>query len=260
MFSLKAKSRKTATNLIRAILLAGLLSGCKLMPGKVEFFQHKVPPVPTATKAEKETEKEAAALASKKADETYRAAIKEDTSEAVLEPAADTAALTRAVSTSLGPPIKPWNEEKAPAVDLAAQLEKAVAKLDRRYETFEAKQAQDVGKKIEGTGFFQIPYFLWLIIVGALVLLTIFGLSILWTFVKISCPQVAVGSRIASMGGSLAARAFGQVVQAGENYKEDVVKSFDSDTAKKVLSLFQHHHAAKQDQDVQSVVRDLTQK
>lgn len=245
-------------NLLQSLLAISFLflCGCStLIPKKVELFQDKVKAVPEATVPEKETQKQAAALAAKRADDTFRAAILDQASETVLEPAGDTLALTRSVSTSLGPPINKWG---GPATNLAEKLETAVAKLDRRIDSFASKQDENVGKKIEGTGFFQVSYVFW---AGGAVVLLFLGfvaVKVALTIASIANPGVAVGTRVLSGGAHLAAKGFGQLIHGGEMFKKEIVDFEGQLTPEIVKEIFTKHHKQTQDRDVQAAVRELT--
>lgn len=243
-----------AVNKFLALATLLILTGCgSLMPKNVEFFQKKVAAVPVATAAQKETQKQAAALAAVKAEETYRAAIAEDTTTDVLAPAADSALLSRSVSTSLGPPIAPWEKT---AAELSAKLDTAVAKLDKRFDKFADAQEKVAGKKIEGTGLFQVPYFVWLGGVALLVFLAFIALKVLSTVASISNPGVAVGTRVVSLGASRLARGFSQMVKAGVDYEEEIRAKFGPE-ADKIIEIFKKHHKINQDSDVKSAIKTL---
>ncbi|WP_196301940.1 hypothetical protein, partial [Streptococcus pneumoniae] len=76
--------------------------------------------------------------------------------ETVILPAGETAILSEAVADSVGPPLKPSND---PAPVLADKLSHTIAVLDKRLEQFKEDNNENAGKKIEGTGLLQIPYF-----------------------------------------------------------------------------------------------------
>lgn len=243
--------------LVSLLLTSSLfLCSCStFIPKKVELFQDKVKAVPEATTFEKETQKQAASLAAKRADDTFRAAILEKAPESVLEPASDTMALTRSVSTSLGPPVDKWD---GAATNLADKLDTAVAKLNRRLDSFANKQEENVGKKIEGSGLFQVPYFLWL---GGFAVLFFFGfvaIKIALAFASAANPGVAVGTRVLSGGAALAAKGFGQLIHAGEGFKDEIENYVGELTPEKVKEIFRKHHQQSQDRDVQAAVRELT--
>src|ERR1035438_1925375 len=188
------------------------MTGCgTLIPKTVELFQKKVQAVPTLTASDKETQKEAASLASKRANDTMVAAISNEAPAAVITPAADTVSLTKSVSESLGPPLSPWTAFDGPATELSAKLDHSVAKLDKKLAVYSADTQPLVGKKIEGTGFFQIPYFVWLLMVGAGILILFVVGKALWTAVQagsFASPAISLGSNVISMGAKDLSAAF----------------------------------------------------
>jgi hypothetical protein len=248
-------------NFLLALMLAGLTAGCgTLIPKRVEFGQDKVRVMPEPTDREKEILRRAAALAAEKARETREAAVTNDSPPAVTVPAHAAEVLTEAVSESLGPPKHdPAGEDPQ---KLAADLRAALAKLNARLESFRGKNDENVGKKIEGTGFLQIPYFVWLLMVVAVGFVGLILLGIGWSFLKMfamSNPPVALGVGAVQMGGKLTARAVSQLIKGGEEFKKALggVVS-DPKTLKKVRELFTGSHRAAQDEQLQGVVKELT--
>lgn len=239
------------------LILVLCLTGCgTLIPKKVEFFQDKVKAVPEATAKEKEIQRQAAAKAAEKAQDTLVTAIKENCSTNVVVPAQETAVLTDAVSDSLGPPAKPSTDSSAA---LAAKLEATLAKLSARLEDFKKQNDENAGKKIEGTGLFQIPYFVWLAICGVIFFVGLIFLSVLWTAVKmysISNPPVAVGVSAIQAGSKFFKKGFSQVLAGGEKFKEAIEKELP-EVKEKVLGIFRREHMQAQDKDVQDVVKGL---
>lgn len=228
-----------------------------MIPKPVEFGQDKVQRFPAKTGAYLEAQREAAALAAAKARETHEAALAEGTSDAVVRPSGETAALTESVSHSLGPPLSPFKGEDPK--DAARALDKQVAKHNNRVTDFAEGNDENAGKKIEGSGFLQIPYFLWLgIILGLLAFLWIAG-RIALQILAAANPPVGVGLQVASMGGRMLSRAFSEVLKGGEAFKERVQREIDDPALReKVLHIFRSEHEKKQSADTQRVVGDLT--
>lgn len=245
---------KTTINLLA--LGAFLLSGC-LMPKQVEFGQDRVKPFPVAKAAETEVQRQTAQRAARKADETFRAALETQASLVVVKPAAETAVLTEAVTTSLGPPLSPAPDTTT-SVQLAQKLDTAVAKLETRIDGFKTGNNENVGKAVEGTGVFQIGYLTQFLVIGALLFLAWIAVKVVGLF----NPAVAVGSRVLSGGiggvSKLVGKGFSEVIEAGEEFKEQVEKKFeDPATKKKILELFHAAQVGKQSRDVQDVIRNL---
>lgn len=241
--------------LLALVAALGLLAGCGMFPKKVEFFQDKVEPFPELTAREKETLKQAADLAAKKAEETLRAALLEGSSLAVTDPAEDASLLTLSLTKSLGPPLRPWTRE--PDL-LAEKLLAEVAKLNRRLDEFAEDQRKNEGKKIEGSGLFQVPYFVWIGVVGLFVFVVVIVGGVILKVAAMSNPAVAVGTKVASLGASRLARGFGQLVKAGEGIKDELFDKLDENSAKIAKEIFRKHHEANQDSDVQTAIRELT--
>jgi hypothetical protein len=247
-----------------AILLVSLplFTGClasKLIPKTVEFGQKKVEEFPKPTDKYDEVQREAALRAEETAGRTYAAAVFEDSSTNVVAPARETVALTRAVSESLGPPLTP---SKEPSEILSGQLLKEVAKLNARIDTFSSRNDSLEGKKIEGTGALQIPYFAYVLIVGAFFVVLTIVVAIAWAFIKtmaLTNPPLAAGVGAVTMGASLAKRALSEVVKGGEEFKSLVGKEIsDSGLKQKILDMFRTSQQIAQSQDTQTAVKVLT--
>ncbi len=246
------------------VAAALILGGC-FMPKPIEGFQDKVRAFPTAKAAETETQRQVAQRAARKADETLVAALKEGSSPAVILPAKETGFLAESVSVSLGPPLKPAAPEVT-SEELARRLDTATAKLNVRVEDFKQDNDENKGKTIEGTGLFQIGYVSYLAIVAGVLFLVyiLFRVGVLaLKAYSASNPAVAVGLNAVQAGGALASKALGQVLHAGENFKDGLkekVPGLTDELAAQVIAHFRTSHQKAQDQDVQSVIRQLTAK
>lgn len=232
------------------------LTGCgTLIPKNVEFFQKKVKSVPVASESAKETERQAAALASVKAEETFVAAVEANSPATVLAPAKDTELLTRAVSGSLGPPAYTY---AGITTNLVNKVDSNVAKLNRKVGNYSEKVAPLVGKKIEGTGFFRMGYFTYIGIIIGLVVLAWFALKIYGSI----NPIVGLGTNVVGrLGSKSVAGIASELVKGGEVFKEDVLHStLAHDVKAEVLRLFSGAHAKAQSTDTKSVVSALTVK
>lgn len=228
-----------------------------MIPKKVEFFQDKVHRFPQPTAKQEELQREAAALAKQKAQETVDAALKENASPYVVSPARETEKLTDAVSTSLGPPISATtNTDK-----VVSGLNTAVAKHNNKVANFAEDNDKNAGKKIEGTGLFQIPYFVWLGAVGIVLLIG-------WHLLKLvieglqAYPPTAIPATVA-VGGlhvaeSVASKALHQVVAGGQAFKNWITHEVENPELKeKILSAFRANHQTAQDEDVQTLVKGI---
>lgn len=246
------------------VLLALTLTGCgTLIPKRVELGQDKVKVVPEAKPAEVEKQRRAAAMAEEQARRTLDAAIGVDAPVCVTEPAKATVDLTDAVAKSVGPPKEPIapNED---AHKVANDLRSAVAKLNERLLEFKQDNNVNAGKKIEGTGWLQVPYFVWL---GGFLIFAFVGviiLGVLWTFLKMyamSNPPVQLGVNAVQMGANFLKKAVGEVTKGGERFKErlgEVVT--DPNLQAKIKEVFRVEHERAQSGDVQELVKQITKK
>jgi hypothetical protein len=248
---------KFTTPLI-ALSLAVLLTGClgSLIPKKVELFQDKVQKFPEQSPALRELEREAIYQSHEKATETVVAALKENTTTNVIAPAKETMKLTQSALVAAGPP------EKIPVItsdELADKVTTAVGNYNQKVDKFAKQDDKNAGKKIEGTGLIQVPYFLWA--GGALVLVVVIyfvGKTVL-TGAAVANPGAAVGLNVVNAAQSVLASGFSQLVKGGEDFKAWVTKEVsDSGLQAKILDAFQSSHMKAQDQQVQNVVAAMT--
>lgn len=231
------------------------LTGCSLVPKRVEFFQDKVHKFPAVTAKQEELQREAAALAKQKAAVVVDEALKENASPYVLAPAREVEKLTDSVSTSLGPPVSPADN----TTNVVAKLEKAVAKHNNSVVNFAKENDKDAGKKIEGTGLLQIPYFAYAGGVLGFILLVWVVLRAVLAAASAANPGAAVAVGGMNVATSVLSKGFHQIVEGGEAFK-DWIKHEVSDPGlqQRILSAFQANHVTAQDSDVQAVVKQLT--
>lgn len=231
-----------------------MLTGCGLIPKKVEFGQDKVKAVPVESVRQEEFERKAVALAGAKARVAEQIATVDGSQAAT--PAAEAAELSEAVSRSLGPPAKPWEGE---VLELVTRLDREVAKLNKRLDNYREDVAPNVGKKIEGTGWFQISYIKWLgILFGCAVVAIVLGKTGL-RLVSLMYPQVGIGLNAVSATADLVRKGFSSVVQAGEEFKSGLDKVVeDPQVAQAVKDLFRSVQMGNQDRDVQDLIRTIT--
>jgi len=241
--------------ILQAILVVFLATGCSsLFPKTVEFGQDKVEKFPSHPKQQLEAERQATALATEKAREAETIATIDNSTAS--QPAGEAADLSESVARSLGPPSDPWSGE---VKKLTERLDRLTSKYNGLLANFQKDNDENAGKKIEGTGFLQVPYFLWLgIVVGVVMILWI----ILKTVANVAAaanPGVAVGLRAAQVGGRVLSRGFSQVLKGGEAFKDWLKKEVPDEALKtKILEAFKQHHTQAQDEDVQNLVKDLT--
>lgn len=250
-------TNRNLKGLVGTVALAALLAGCgTLIPKKVEFFQSKVQALPEKPDTQVELEKEVAYAATLTARLTTEAAVSNHSPVSVIAPAKATETLTSAVSVSLGPP------KSVPAIDtatnLAVKLVEKSGSLDAKVEKYADKIAPLVGKKIEGTGFIRIPYFLYIGIVIAIVF-------VIWTGLKIygaANPIVGLGTNIVGrVGSKTVSLAASELAKGGELFKEELAKSgIEQAVTAKVETLFRHSQERAQSETTKEVVKTLTQK
>lgn len=245
-------------NILLIILLAAsvVLGGCgTLIPKRVELFQDKVKKFPVATLAQKEVQKQAAQRAKEKAVEVYVAAVAEEASPAVTVPAKETVVLTDAVADVLGAPAK------RPDIDTAAladQVRKSLAQLDKKVDSFIEDSNENVGKKIEGTGLVQVPYFVWL---GGFCVVAFIG----WHLAKMALsaasaanPGATLGVGAMNVAGNTVSKGLVQLVNGGKkflNWAETGIE--DPALRQKITEAFTSAHKRTQDEDVKAVVDRL---
>lgn len=237
-----------------------LSPGCGLLPKRVEYFQHKVAAVPDKTERAAEAEKQAAALVADRTREVELLAVRESTSTNLQGAAGEAATVSRALSTSLGPPAEPWDH---PAVALADELSYRQNKLDRKVADYRAEVAPDVGKKIEGTGAIQLGFFTnFLLVGGGLTLLAL----LVYTGVKIALSIYAPGvsgvvGQVAKVPLATLKGLAEQTVKGIEGFKEKLGGlNLDDRLEASIRSLLRTELERRQDQEVQRVARTLTDK
>lgn len=250
------------TKLLNIILISSILligAGCGLWPKTVEFGQSKVKPVPEKTQKNDEQDRQAAQYVDKKVEQSYIAAIRENSSTNVMNPLFDAHIVAPALSLSLGPPMTEW-PMTAPATNLVKDLHRNVATLNKNLETYREKTEPLVGKKIEGTGFFQIGYFSYVLILIVIGFILYEGIKIAINIAGNANPVIGLGTAIAGkISGATAGKALSEVVQAGEDFKDKIVKEItDPALQTKILSLFSSAHAEAQSADVKAVVKTIT--
>lgn len=238
-----------------APLLAGLLllTGCHLLPGKAEYFQKHVKALPTAATQPSlvEAQKQAAQFVDNKVSEAKTAAAATAADVSVQVPLAEAATVAGPLSTSLGPPTAPWADT---APKLAVKVDSETAKLDKKVTAYAKKNESVVGKKIEGTGLFQIGFFTqWGILLGVL------GLG--WVALKIygfTNPVVGAATDVAQrVSSKVLASGFHQVVAGGNRFLKTAESKLTPENFKQVQEIFKSSHSQEQDSAVQSLVKQL---
>ncbi len=241
----------------KLLILLGLvvLTGCSIIPKPVEFFQKKVHAFPDATPKQVELEKETAQRATESAQATLQTAVAEDASTNLVAKAQDTAVLTAAVATSLGPPVSP---STAPAPVLAQKLTVQVAKHDKAVDKFAEANEKLEGKKVEGTGALSVPYLVYVGLIGLVIVAGWHIAKLALQAASVANPGALVGVAGMNVAGSVLSKGFHQLVVGGQAFKGWVEKEVEDPTLKqKILDAFVVAQKQAQDTDVKSVVSHI---
>lgn len=247
--------------LLPILLVLGMTGCASLIPKRVEIGQDKVEKFPESKSSEKEIQRQAAQRAAQKTDETLREAIKAEAPLPVILPAKEAAVLTDSVSRSLGPPLNPAPVETT-SDKLAQKLDHAIARLNERIDDFKADNDKNAGHKIEGTGFLQIPYFVWLGGAVGIGFIGIIILAVLWTALKayaLTNPPLAMGVNAVQLGAKGATALVGQLIKGGEKFKDKIEEKIeDPKLRESILEMFKDEHQKAQSPEAQKIVDHLT--
>lgn len=240
------------------ILISG--TGCKLIPKTVEFFQDKVKPVPTQTEKAKETERQAVQYVNVKVNEALLESVKNGVTNTIVDPLIDAKIVIEPLSGSLGPPSGAW---KGSGSTLAEELNKNTALLNKKLDRYREDIKENEGKKIEGTGLLQIPYLIWLLIVGV-------GLLALYIVIRSVIQALTIASgvgvpmsvglkSVSGIAGKTVKTGFIQVIKGIEKTKDHFKKSNQTTfTRDEILEIIKNEQIKSQNTDVQNLIRELT--
>ena len=241
------------TGAVLALCALLMVSGCSLIPKSVEFGQDKVRKFPAHPVRQLEAERQAVQLSAVKAREAELEATLDGSAAA--KPAGESAELSEAVGRSLGPPSSPWTAEVS---TLSQKLDAQTAKYNSLLAKFKAGNDENAGKKIEGTGFLQVPYLLYIGIVGGIIWVVWLVLRTVANVAAASNPGVAVGLKVAKVGGKTLSRGFSQMLKGGQDFKAKVEEGIEDPAVKaQILEYFRTSHEVNQDADVQSLIKKL---
>lgn len=231
--------------------------GCStLVPKQVEFFQDKVEEFPKPEYRFQETRRQAARSLDRSLAAIERNLLAEGRSPDDVRPVSEAASLADALSTSLGPPLRPFKKDPD---TLAAQLDSETARYVDDVRSFADSNDKNAGKKIEGTGLVQIGYFSFLAVLMVLGLAGYVVLKVVGTLGAAANPAVGLGLSVAQIPVKLAGKALGQVIKGGERFKDEILKKANW-TADEVAKLFREQQERAQDGDAQDLVKHLTKK
>jgi hypothetical protein len=249
----KVKAIKATALAALAALALAALSGCgTLIPKRVEFGQREVQPVPEETAKELERRRQAAEFTARKLDQVVEAAKKDHAGFEVVLPAEQARSTARALTISLGPPLRPAKDSNA------EEVVRDVAKLGVRLEKFKEEQARWVGHKIENSGRVKVGYFTW---VGGILLLVAVGFVGLRIALKVAAnanPVVAGAAGVVKVAGALAGRGLQQIVKAGESWKNKIKQSKSALSPEEVIGMWRTEMEKSQDAEVRSVIEKVT--
>lgn len=240
--------------IILLLNLLVLLTGCSLLPGRVEYGQREVKAVPQAhtRPALVEAQKQAAAFTSDRIDEARIAAASTGADARVQVPLAEASPVAMSLSYSLGAPARPWTRT---GEDLGLRLNAQTAHLDQDVSKYAQKVQKDVGKEIEGTGLVQMGFFTqWAIVLG-LVALGWIALKIFGVFNPVAALAGNVVGRVSS---KVVNAGFHQVVEGGEKFKQLVAKANKALSPEEIKALYAQAQQTVQDREVQDVIQKLT--
>lgn len=242
--------------LLPPILLAlTLFGGCSsIIPKKVEFFQDKVKAVPTYSISALEVQRQAAKEIAISTAAASDAAIAENSTTNVTTPLKDAKVVAGSLSTSLGPPESLYG---GTPVSLAARLDKNTAKLQANIADYAKDTQKNVGKKIEGSGLFQIGYFSYvgiLLLLGALIW---FGVRVYGMFNPVVGTAAGAVGRVSS---SVLSKGFSELVSGGQTFLQWVDSSnLEGGVKDWISNTFKLAHQTAQSPDVQLTVDKLTE-
>lgn len=242
--------------LLLIFLLAPMLAGCgTLIPKRVELGQDKVQKFPLPSNSEEEARRQALQKLSEKARDAEQRAQGEACSAEV--PAAEAVDLAEALGRSYGPPKSRYS---GPSSNLVEKLDHQTATYQAALRGFARDNDENAGKKIEGTGWLQVPYIAW---AGGFIFLCVLGyaaLKIGLGIVSAMNPAVGLGlNGIRNVGSSFLSKAFSQVLKGGEEFKSALDKIIpDEAIAQKIKDHFRATHQQAQDEQVQNFVKELT--
>lgn len=237
-----------------------LTTGCTLLsPGKKEFFQKEVPVFPQYSAKHDEKLRQAASRSAELSKTTWQAALVEGSSDAVVRPAADAAVLSGSVADSLGPPLA-QPSKIITAEELAEALRREDAKYRAELQKFEKRLLPLAGKDVEGTGLFQVNYFVWIGAIAVLGFIAFSVLKVVLTLASASNPVFGVGAGALNATGKMAGKAVSELVKGGQFFKQLVSDRLEPAIAEKVTEIFREAHERKQSDDVQTFVKAIKTK
>jgi len=150
-----------------------------------------------------------------------------------------------------------------PARKLAASLTLQSAKYAARVADYKADIEPLEGKKVEGTGWLQIPYFLWIGLLVGGVWIAFHAAKAATAIAGVANPAVGLASGalsgLGNLTGSAVGKMFRQVVAGGESFRAAVAKlDIDAKLKATLDEMFVTHHKVAQDETTKKLVDNLT--
>lgn len=237
-------------------------TGCSsLVPKPVELFQKEVKEFPETDKKDREAERQALELTQERIRDLKEEAIRGDLNTNIVGKIKDLEKLADALAKNAGPPLKAPKDD---ASLIARILKVSTAKFVETIFKFRSKNDKWAGHKIEGSGLFQVPYFVWL--GGVILFLGILAVvaMVIWGALKVYAttnPPLALGLSAVQMGARGAKKMVSQLLKGGESFKNRIVEAGkDRFSVEEVKAIFREEQIKAQDEDTQNVVKHLTKK
>ena len=248
-------SRRLFVTALASVFLFG--PGCGLIPKNVEFFQKKIRPVPEKVEKAKERERQAAEYVDSQLQTAKDQAVTMGLTNGLFTSITNAKTVSGPLSVSLGPPESKWT---GPPQRLGDDLLLEVAKLNRRLDIYTQSNQKIEGKKVEGTGLVNVPYFVYIVIVGGLVFLAIIGIKIALGVLSATNPAIGLGANVVKgLGSKVIAKGFSQIVKGGEEFLKRAEEEIsDPDLYEKVKQMFLDEQQKAQDQHIKDAIKQLT--
>lgn len=161
--------------------------------------------------------------------------------------------LTQSVQLRVGEPIKIKLDTNENVAQLLATMSKQNAVYTNEIKDYTDKITPNVGKKIDGTGVFEMGYFTY---VGIVILLCMIVLGVL-KFIAIANPGVGTGMKIAS---NIAGKALTELAYGGEKFKQYITAKYADKPQQvaEILATFKQAHLEEQSTETKEIVKKIT--
>jgi hypothetical protein len=157
-------------------------------------------------------------------------------------------AVTDAASRMVG---SPKEEFDGPPQSLSDAIRQAEAGRDEAIDEYAEKIAENIGKKIEGSGAVQMGYFNYIMLLAFMGFVVIIVLKAL----AAGNPAIQVGGRIVKAGSKVVSTAATQMIHGVEDFKDRLRKAkLDPDTQEEIRELLRIAMHSKQDEKSKELV------